>query len=86
MQGICSTSIPNCSIQQNGVCTQCDSGFLLSNDQSVCYAQIANCQGYEQFNYTCTSCTSPFTLVQSKCVNQVTGCTNYSVDGFCTTC
>ena len=46
-QNNCYYIIPNCSTFKNGQCAVCDSGYLLSNDASVCLPKVNLCSVYQ---------------------------------------
>jgi hypothetical protein len=56
----CLTSLPS------GTCLQCASNFYLS--QGICRQVSPNCQAWDNFTGSCTSCVSGYSLIGGACV------------------
>ena len=67
------------------ICSVCDIGYYLSQDNLTCPPCVAGCSSCIQ-NGTCTSCNNTFYLSEGACRSCMTGCATCSVGTSCSQC
>lgn len=75
---------PYCIKIFNDTCQLCANGYFL-DEKGSCSVMNFNCLKYT-INGSCLACQSGYTLLFSKCIEQIKSCVDYQMNGSCCKC